>query len=574
MRRLRQHYSVVMSRFLLGLCALVLAGPLQGQVVRGVVRDARTRAPIPGVIVALDEAPEGGRLADSLQRASLILAVLTNDRGEYSVRAIKGGRWVISAKMVGLRRYVSPPFDLGVGENVRRDITLQPIDFTATLPTIAVTTDAQCPVDPRESQRIAVMWEEARAALTASQLALRDRLFSATVMRYQRQLSPNGLRVLRDNPTVRRGVTERAFVSVPPEKLSNEGWVQTDAEGDLTFYGPDADVLTSTAFVRDHCFSVSRPDRDHPGLIGLAFRPVPSRRIPAIQGALWLDATNYKLRLVEFHYTKLPEHIRPEHARGEVQFGHLPNGTWYVSKWFIRMPEYQAPRRDGAVVFGGSPQLSLYREEGGDVKIDGIASEVRTARLSGRAVDSTGRPLRDAVVRLAGTRYSSPVGLDGNFRMDSLAAGSYTLRLEQRDYAALGLVAAEQDLEIVEGRAAVTAVNALNSEQVLRRLCGVGSFEGDVAAVRVSVRDTGPTDKVEVRARWNVFERQVGSIPSMNARPMTEKMLTDTAGTAMFCTVPARQQVRFEFTPAGQNHVIHQVFSPPRHSISTVILRP
>ena len=42
----------------------------------------------------------------------------------------------------------------------------------------------------------------------------------------------------------------------------------------------------------------------------------------------------------------------------------------------------------------------------------------------------------------------------------------------------------------------------------------------------------------------------------------------------MFCNVPARQQVRFEFTPVGQNHVIYQVYTAPHHSISTVILRP
>ncbi|MBC7895498.1 MAG: carboxypeptidase regulatory-like domain-containing protein, partial [Cytophagaceae bacterium] len=249
------------SRWLAGMSLLAIAGPLHGQVVRGVVRDARTQAPIPGVIVALDEAGETRITTDSLQRASLILAVLTNERGEYSVQAIKVGRWVISAKMVGLRRYISPPFDMGVGENVRRDITLEPIDFTASLPTVSVTTDAPCSINPRESQRVAAMWEEARTALTAAQLSLRDRLFRATVVRYQRQLSPNGLRVLRQDQNVRRGVTERPFVSVAAERLSREGYVQTDAGGDLTFNAPDADVLTSTAFVRDHCFSVSRPSR-------------------------------------------------------------------------------------------------------------------------------------------------------------------------------------------------------------------------------------------------------------------------------------------------------------------------
>ncbi|MBC7897904.1 MAG: carboxypeptidase regulatory-like domain-containing protein [Cytophagaceae bacterium] len=352
--------------------------------------------------------------------------------------------------------------------------------------------------------------------------------------------------------------------------------MQTDAGGDLTFNAPDADVLTSTAFVRDHCFSVSRPSRERPGLVGLAFQPVGSRRLSGIQGALWLDSTNYALRLVEFGYTKLPSHIQPEHARGEVQFGHLQNGAWYVSKWFIRMPEYKAGQPNRGLIISASPTLTIFREEGGDVTIDGIGSEVRTARLTGIATDSTGRPLRDAVVRLAGTERSARTGSDGHFRIDSLPAGAYTLWLEHRDYASLGLRAAEQELEVVEGRTALTAVKALNSEQVRRRLCSVGAFAGDVAAVQVSVKraDSSPVRDVEVRARWNVFERPTGGTGPAAIRPITEKMLTDSIGTVMFCAIPARQQVRFEFTPSGQNQVIYQVYTAPHHSISSLILRP
>lgn len=575
MRTLRQHYSLVMSRWMLGAGLLAMAGPLHAQIVRGVVRDTRTQAPIPGVIVALDEAREGG-IADADRRSSMVLAVLTNDRGEFSVQAPGAGRWVISAKMVGMRRWVSAPFQMNVGESVRRDITLESIDFTASLPTVAVTTDAPCSINERESQRIAVMWEEARAALTAAQLSVRDRLFSATVVRYQRQLSPRDLRVLRDNHTTRRGVTEHAFVSVAPDRLSNEGYVQKDAEGGLTFNAPDAEVLTSQAFVRDHCFSLSRPARNRPGLIGLGFQPVRTRNVPGIQGAIWLDARDYTLRVVDFHYTKMPEHVLPEHAMGEVHFGHLPNGAWYVSRWFIRMAEFKTEQRNTRVLIAASPAINVYREEGGDVTIDGVVSEVRSARLTGRATDSTGRPLRDAIVRIAGTQHAAPVSADGTFRIDSLAAGRYTLSLEQRDYAALGLVAAEQDLEVVEGRPATTALMALNSEQVLRRLCSVNGFEGDVAAVRVSVRDgnNAAVRDVAVRARFNVFERPTGGVGPAAVRPITEAAQTDSSGIAMFCSLPARQQVRFEYTPAGLNHVIHQVFTPARHSISSIVLRP
>ncbi len=575
MHGLRQHYSLVTSGWMAGLFALIIGIPLQAQVVRGVVRDARTEAPIPGVIVALDEAASAGAPSDSLRRSSLVLAVLTNERGEYSVQANAAGRWVVSAKMVGMRRFISPPFDLTVGENRKMDITLQAIDFTATLPAVAVTTDAPCSINPRESQRVAMMWEEARAALTATRLALRDQLFRATVVRYQRQLSPQ-LRILRDDQSIHRGVSERAFVSVAAERLSREGYVMTDRSGEMTFNAPDADVLTSIPFVQDHCFSVSRPDPRRPGLIGLAFQPVTSRRLSGIQGALWLDSTNYALRSVEFRYTKLPEYIRPEHAHGEVRFGQLPNGAWYVSRWFIRMPEYVSEQRTSRVVVPSGVKLLMFREEGGDVTVDGLVGEVRGATLSGRALDSLGRPLRDAVVRLNGTRYSAPVSADGSFRLDSLPGGAYTLRLEQRDYAELGLLAAEQDLEIAEGRPSVTVLSALGSEQVLRRLCNATSFDGDRAAVRVVARDANnvPLADIVVRARYNVFERPDGGKGPAAVRPITEDGRTDENGAAMFCTLPARQQVRYEYTAPEQNRTIYQLYTAPRHSVSTVVLRP
>ena len=41
---------------------------------------------------------------------------------------------------------------------------------------------------------------------------------------------------------------------------------------------PDAAVLTSTEFLRDHCFSLVENRRDHSGEIGLAFDPVRTRR--------------------------------------------------------------------------------------------------------------------------------------------------------------------------------------------------------------------------------------------------------------------------------------------------------
>ncbi len=330
------------SRVLVVVAALLMVVPslrLGAQVVRGVVRDSATGAPMPGVIVALDEAVAQLDTDGSLRRASLVLAVLTNERGEFAVRAGFAGRFVLSAKRVGSQRFVSRTFDLAIGEQRVLNFSLSEIDFTATLPQVTTLTDAPCSVRPEQRERVAAAWEEARAALTASRLALRDRLFRASITRYVRDLRPVSLRVIREERFTRHGVTERAFASLAADRLSADGYVQQDAEGAWTFHAPDAAVLTSTDFLRDHCFSIVQDARRHAGQVGLAFDPVRTRRRSDLRGALWLDSATAELRLVEFTYVNLDASLRRDEARGEVHYARTANLSWIVQRWIIPLPQ-------------------------------------------------------------------------------------------------------------------------------------------------------------------------------------------------------------------------------------------
>jgi len=538
------------------------ATPLGAQLVRGVVRDSATGTPLPGVIVTLDEVVAQLDTEASLRRASLVLAVLTDDKGEFAVRAGFAGRFVLSAKRVGMRRFVSPSFALGIGEQRRVNVTLSSIDFAATLPRITTLTDAPCSVRPEEGERVAAVWDEARTALTASRLAVRDRLFRATITRYIRELRPASLRVIREDRGVRHGVTERAFASLAADRLSAEGFVQPDAEGAWTFHAPDAAVLTSTEFLRDHCFSIVSDRRRHPGEIGLAFEPVRGRRLPDVRGALWLDSTTAELRLVEFRYVNLDESLRRDEARGEVHFARTRSGSWYVQRWFIRMPQYGQMARAPAGVPGEAPgpELMHYREEGGDVRAEDGVSITTMASLRGVLMDSTGRaPLRDATVRLSGTQFSAKARSDGMFRLDSLPLGSYTLVVEQPQYAALGMSANEQELELTDASESVTAVQALGTDAILRRLCARRGFEDDHAVLRVLVRDSdgSPAPDVEVRARWDGFEKRALNV--LARVPTTEKILSDAHGAATFCTLPARTPVAVEIDTPGDTRIRREV---------------
>lgn len=550
----------------------MLAAPAGAQVVRGTVLDGRTRTPLPGVIVSLDAVTTGTDA--TTQRTALGQSVLTSERGEFALQSGTPGRFTVSAKRVGLKRFQSPEFALGTGESRRFEIVLEPIDFTASLPVIAVTTDAPCATDVRDRDQVAALWDEARTALTASRLALRDRLFRATLTRYTRELSATAYRIQREDRASRQGVTERPFSSLDAELLSARGFMQEDPGGAQVYYAPDAAVLTSPEFLRDHCFGVSEASPQRRGLVGLDFEPVRDRQVPDIRGTFWMDGATHQLRLVEFRYTNLRNTVPRETARGEVHFAMLPSGAWYVSQWFIRMPEF-GYRPSQGVPGGSRLEIVKHKEEGGDVVVEGARGGLRRATLTGRALDSTGHvPLRGATVRLAGTSHTTTTRADGHFRLDSLPAGAYTLLLDHPDYADLGLFASEQELEIAEGSSSVTALRALGSEQVFRRLCDRAAPGEDRGAVRVVVR----TDEGDVRpgvtvvATWNVFERGT-TAGTLRQLPQRVEIETDARGGATYCDLPARQAITFDLTTRARG-VPPRVVRVTPGALSIVTLTP
>ena len=86
------------------------ASSLGAQVIRGRVAESGTSLPIAGALVSLL-----GENGDSS-----LVSVLTEQSGEYAVRAPSVGRYRLAVKRIGVKRFVSAPFDLGSGETGRR----------------------------------------------------------------------------------------------------------------------------------------------------------------------------------------------------------------------------------------------------------------------------------------------------------------------------------------------------------------------------------------------------------------------------------------------------------------------
>lgn len=358
-----------MPRLISSAClSILLVAPLAAsgaQNVRGLVTEQATSTPLAGVLMTLSRVDSAGAAA---------VTTLTNERGEYFLRAPQPGRYRLEAKRIGVRRFESEAIELVASQDIQRNVELEALAYK--LPTVTVHSVPLCVRRADQAGRIASLWEEVRAALTATQVSLRDRLVRARVVRYVHVLNAQNLQVevqrLRREST---GVVERPFVSLPGDALSRGGYWRVLPNDSISYYAPDADVLLSATFARDHCFAVTEGRGERAGLTGMSFEPVSGREVPDVRGTLWLDARTFELRLVEFRYSRLPVATSNRNIGGEVRFARLPNGAWIVDRWFIRIPRYTDRPTTRSTGVPGQPPIVEYSltsliEEGGTVTVD------------------------------------------------------------------------------------------------------------------------------------------------------------------------------------------------------------
>ena len=363
-----------MPRWILLAClTIVLAAPVaagNAQIVRGVVREQASGTPLVGVLMTLTRDDSAG---------APVVTALTNDRGVYSLRASQPGRYRLGAKRIGVRRFESEVFELAASQDIERDVEVEALAYQ--LPTVTVASDNPlCVRRADQAGRIASLWDEIRTALTATQVSMRDRLVRVRIVRYVHELDPQSLQ-LRTERFRRQtaGLVERPFYSLSADALSRGGYWRVLPNDSISYYAPDADVLLSPVFARDHCFELAEGRGPRTGLTGISFELAPGREPPDVRGTIWLDARTFELRFVEFRYSRLPIATGNRNIGGEVHFARVPSGAWIVAKWFIRMPRYaDEPRLRSTGVPGQRPipeySLKHIVEEGGTVTVDSLTT--------------------------------------------------------------------------------------------------------------------------------------------------------------------------------------------------------
>jgi len=519
------------------------------QVVRGTVVDEASLRPVPGVVVVLLDSA-GNRLT----------GVLADEDGRYAIRAAGPGRYGLRVEQIGFRAAVPSPVTLRAGEAVELRLVTRPVPVA--LGAVQVAASTPCVARATDGREVSDVWEEARKALYATDLAQRQELFNARVNRYVRTLDARTRRVIGYEAKEAAGVTRNPFVSESAARLSANGFVRQN-ESETIYFAPDAAVLLSDEFLNDHCFRLRSGTDRRSGLIGLEFEPVRGRDKADIAGTLWIDRASAELRDLEYSYRRLanlPTTVKSEDFGGRIEFQRMPTGAWIVERWIIRMPVVvdRGPNLQStdAVIPGLSgpaterARLAAIREEGGEVletTVSGSRRELAADRatMRGMVFDSTRMaPLADARVFLDGTQFSTQSSADGAFVLENVPPGTYGVAVMHPRFDSLGIRPPAETATLKVGETATLTLAGPSAATIIARDCPADERGPGAAALRGRVHDAGgggPVIDAEVVVSWK-------GRPGPNARgavvaERTLRTRTDSSGRYGVCGLPDRVEL-------------------------------
>lgn len=400
---------------------------------------------------------------------------LTRDSGLFELVASGPGEYWLRAERIGYATTRSDPFRLAVGDTLV--VGLEASVEAISLEGVRAEGGRRCRVRPEEGLAVTRVWDEARKALAAAAWTQDRGMYQYEMTGVTRRLDRDGRQVLSEERTYQQGYRKAPFVARDADSLAAEGFARLSAN-ESVYWAPDAGVLLSDAFLDTHCFRLREDHDDAPGLIGLAFEPVPRRRVPEVGGTLWVDPISAELRWLDFGYRNLdlPDVLMRSSPGGRVEFRALPNGTWIVSSWHIRMPRGKtttnpltkrlAVELEGVVLQGGD----VVRVHGND----GVVLEAEAGgRIAGIVFDSLrgGLPGARVVVDALGAEVETD--WEGRFEMAGLPPGTYAVNFSHPYLERLSYSAEPFLVEVAEGAGTPAQVNfsAPTVGRALSRAC-------------------------------------------------------------------------------------------------------
>jgi hypothetical protein len=389
------------------------------------VMAAGSGQPVQGAMVRVTGRDPGlgaGRLTDAFGRALFEL-----DAGAYRVEA----------EMIGHRAAVRERIELASDAQV--DVELSLLVRALPIRGLEVAAGERCRLRPEVGLQVAEVWDEIRKALEAARWTSERGVYQYRVETRTRDLEWRTGQVLAEERTAARGYSGAPFESLTAARLAEDGFVQPSPDGaGHVYYAPDAEVLLSDVFLDTHCMRLLIGSGAREGWVGLTFNPVERRRVAEIGGTLWVDPDSWELRHLDYWYENLDRDVPVREVGGHVRFQRLPDGTWIVPEWTIRMPLLGR-----GTDLSGRPrthQIGVREERGTVLRLrrpgGAVLLTAGSATIDGVVSDSLGlNPVGGAVVHVVGEGLTVSSDSTGRFMLADLAPGTYRLTL---DHPALG----------------------------------------------------------------------------------------------------------------------------------------
>lgn len=533
-RRSEKHARLRIAGGALLLCVGVIvpwssADPQQAAALEGRLVSEIDGGPLQGALI---------RMVDDEDRE--LDAGLSGPEGAFRLSTDASGAYRVRIERIGLEVWTSKPFELTQGEVARR--TFRVPERPVELGDLDVRVESACDLEPGEAAAVERVWREVRKALERTSLGEGTARYRFTVLNRERLLDPRTLQPVRQASVERStAVTRTPYASLRGHDLAREGYVR--GEGDRpVFHAPDAEALLSVDFRTTHCLGLEGSTGSEGTRIGVTFEPVRDRALRDIEGVFWLDRAKGTLEALEYAYTGLRGKPGEDRAGGDLQFGRLPDGAWYVRRWTIRLPVYrdaELPRDLGTRGSMGSGRtLQAVYEVGGEVtEVRGpegpLLVSTEHAALSGRVLDRIrGRPLAGAEVRIEGTDETATTDSAGRFRLSRVPAGEQRVRVDHPFLAVLGISPDPVPWEAVEGDETRLRLETPTVAEALREACGEGARA--LVAGRVLEEGTGTSvGGATVRAVWS--ETGLEGHGDVSRRPRRREATVDRAGAYRLC---------------------------------------
>jgi hypothetical protein len=277
----------------------------------------------------------------------VLARTLSGRRGEFRLPAPEP-RVRLRALRIGYQPAELGTFDTGDPTSSQLELTL-PLD-PARLPAVSTVARQRCANIGAASADLVALFGDVRLALAAIRLGASqdDAPTTRAVLREQltdlrgRAASPARYRRLAGRAT-------RPFQSLGVDSLRLVGYVSQERDG-VVYRAPDSDLLASDAFLTDHCLQFVPQHPDESMWVGIGFEPIDRvRDRVAIRGTFWVDRATRAVRRLEFTYVGLPRELDRHQLGGTVDFGELPDGTWFEAAWMLRMAKTFIHLRSGQV---------------------------------------------------------------------------------------------------------------------------------------------------------------------------------------------------------------------------------